>query len=96
MSLVARQTNGKGADVAAASENAFSSVEKVRRQDVGVKLTLVLFVKAGGRCERRGCNKTLIEQHVSKQPGNFADKAHIVAFREELPVYSVNVPGTVA
>lgn len=83
MAVLAARKDGNGS--LAVGENVHSSVEKVRRREVSAKLTLVLFVKSGGRCERRGCNKTLIEQPVSRRPGNFADKAHIVAFREAGP-----------
>jgi len=68
-----------------AKDQPASPLTKVSRKNLGQPMTLVLFVRAGGRCERRGCNKVLIEQEVSKQPGNFADKAHIVAFSESGP-----------
>lgn len=42
-----------------------------------------LFVRAGGRCEFDGCNKYLLEHHVTLSEGNFAQLAHIVAFRED-------------
>lgn len=46
---------------------------------------LILFVSAGGRCEFDGCNKYLLEHHVTLTAGNFAEMAHIVAFREDGP-----------
>lgn len=46
---------------------------------------LFLFVAAGGRCEFDGCNKYLLEHHVTLTAGNFAEMAHIVAFREDGP-----------
>ena len=46
---------------------------------------LLLFVRAGGRCEFDGCNKYLLEHPLTLTPGNFAQMAHIVAFREEGP-----------
>ena len=49
------------------------------------RTSTILFVRAGGRCQRRGCNARLFEHHLSKQPGNFADRAHIVAFSEGGP-----------
>ena len=42
---------------------------------------LLLFVRAGGRCEFDGCNNYLLEHHVTLREGNFAEMAHIVAFR---------------
>ena len=46
---------------------------------------LILFVRAGGRCEFDGCNKYLLEHHVTLTEGNFAQVAHIVAFRPDGP-----------
>jgi hypothetical protein len=42
---------------------------------------LILFVRAGGRCEFDGCPKYLLEHHVTLTEGNFAQMAHIVAFQ---------------
>jgi hypothetical protein len=42
-------------------------------------------VRAGGRCEFDGCNKYLLEHHVTLTAGNFAEIAHIVAFEPEGP-----------
>jgi hypothetical protein len=41
---------------------------------------LFLYVHAGGRCEFDGCNDYLLEHHVTKTDGNFAEMAHIFAF----------------
>ena len=46
---------------------------------------LLLFVRAGGRCEFDGCPHYLIEHPVTLKEGNFAEVAHIVAFREDGP-----------
>jgi len=46
---------------------------------------LLLFVRAGGRCEFDGCNYYLLEHPLTLTPGNFAQIAHIVAFREDGP-----------
>jgi len=46
---------------------------------------LILFVRAGGRCEFDGCNKYLLEHHVTLKEGNFAEVAHVVAFRPDGP-----------
>lgn len=45
----------------------------------------ILLVNAGGRCEFDGCNKYLLEHHVTLTEGNFAEVAHIVAFRPDGP-----------
>jgi hypothetical protein len=45
----------------------------------------MLFVRAGGRCQFDGCNRYLLEHEVTLTEGNFAEVAHIVAFREDGP-----------
>jgi hypothetical protein len=61
-----------------------SAVVRVRR---GIRdLTrLLLFVRAGGRCEFDGHNRYLLEHPLTLTPGNFAQMAHIVAFKEDGP-----------
>jgi hypothetical protein len=61
-----------------------SPIIRVRR---GIKdLTrLLLFVRAGGRCEFDGHNHYLLEHPLTLTPGNFAQSAHIVAFKEDGP-----------
>lgn len=46
---------------------------------------LLLCIRAGGRCEFDGCNKYLFKHHLTHTPGNFAQMAHIVAFKEDGP-----------
>ncbi len=46
---------------------------------------LLLFVRAGGRCEFDGCNKYLLENPLTLTEGNFAQMAHVVAFRAAGP-----------
>jgi hypothetical protein len=46
---------------------------------------LLLFVRAGGRCEFDGCPRYLMEHPVTLTEGNFAQVAHIVAFRPDGP-----------
>ncbi len=46
---------------------------------------IILFVRAGGHCEFDGCNKYLIEHHLTFTEGNFAQFAHIVAFSKDGP-----------
>lgn len=59
--------------------NTASPVKAVR--GIPPLVRLLLFVRAGGRCEFDGCNKYLLEHHVTLKDGNFAEVAHIVAFR---------------
>ncbi len=49
------------------------------------KTSLFLYVYAGGRCEFDGCNKYLLEHYPTQTPGNFAEQAHIYAFKEAGP-----------
>jgi hypothetical protein len=62
---------------------ATSPVSPVRR--ISPLLRVILFVRAGGRCEFDGCNKYVLEHHVTLTEGNFAEVAHIVAFRPDGP-----------
>lgn len=58
-------------------------VQITRKIDPFVRL--YLFVRAGGRCQFDGCNKYLLAHHVTLTEGNFAQIAHVVAFREDGP-----------
>jgi hypothetical protein len=61
-----------------------SAVVKVARSKLGLT-EIILVAKAGGRCEFRGCNEFLYEHALTGETGNFAENAHIVAFREGGP-----------
>lgn len=58
---------------------------KPTARSVPEKTRLFLFVHAGGRCEFDDCNHYLLEHHVTKEPGNFAEMAHIWAFSDGGP-----------
>ncbi len=62
-----------------------SPVEKPVSRDISWPTTLHLYVRAGGRCQLRGCNDYLLEHHVTKKGGNFAQRAHIYAFSPSGP-----------
>lgn len=62
-----------------------SPVERVSRTKIKDIICLLLFVRAGGRCEFHGCNNYLLEHHLTLTEGNFAQVAHIVAFKPEGP-----------
>jgi hypothetical protein len=49
------------------------------------KVALILYVQAGGRCEFDGCNAYLLEHYPTETVGNFADRAHIWAFKKRGP-----------
>lgn len=48
-------------------------------------VSLHLYVRAGGRCEFDGCTTYLMEHHTTNAIGNFAQQAHIFAFKEKGP-----------
>jgi hypothetical protein len=65
--------------------SAEASVFKPTGRNVPGPVRLFLFVRSGGRCEFDGCNRYLIEHHLTKTEGNFAEMAHIWAFSEQGP-----------
>ncbi|MGP0566712.1 MULTISPECIES: SAVED domain-containing protein [unclassified Nitrospina] len=58
-----------------------SPVKQVDHRNIDEKTRRHLFVISGGRCEFLGCNDYLMEHHLTLTPGNFAQAAHIVAFK---------------
>jgi hypothetical protein len=52
---------------------------KVNREDVPDPVQRMLWGKAAGRCEFRGCNKPLWKSSVTNEEVNIAQKAHIYA-----------------
>lgn len=46
---------------------------------------LALWAKAGGRCEFRGCNKSLWEEGLTLAEGNFSQMAHIIGASKDGP-----------
>lgn len=61
------------------------ALQKPKSRKVPAKTRIFLFVRAGGRCEFDGCNRYLIEHHLTKATGMFAQMAHIWAFGDEGP-----------
>ena len=61
-----------------------SPVKRLNRQPKA-DTRVLLFTRAGGRCEFDNCNRYLLIHHVTHQSGNFAQMAHIVAFRRAGP-----------
>lgn len=72
----------RGRKIASVSEP-LSPVVEVRQ--IPTLTRLFLFVRAAGRCEFDGCPRYLIEHPVTLTEGNFAQIAHVVAFRPEGP-----------
>lgn len=62
-----------------------SAVVKVPSRDINDKIKLLLYVHAGGRCEFKGCNLYLVRHPLTHDDGNFAQMAHIVAFKDDGP-----------
>lgn len=62
-----------------------SAVTKVGRSAINRTVEVCLFARTAGRCEFRDCNRLLVEHHVVQKPGNFAEKAHIVAYSDGGP-----------
>ena len=49
------------------------------------KTRLLLWVRAGGRCEFDGCNKYLFRHHITLETVSLGELAHIVAFKPDGP-----------
>jgi CBASS immunity sensor of nucleotide second messenger signals/HNH endonuclease len=54
-------------------------------RNIPLKTKVVLWVRAGGRCEFDDCNEYLLKHHVTLDELNLGEFAHIVAFRPEGP-----------
>ena len=55
------------------------------RPHIPKKTQTLLWLKAGGRCEFRGCNKILYEDNVTKDPINESNIAHIISWQASGP-----------
>ena len=55
----------------------------VQTRHISAIARLLLFVRAGGRCEFDGCNEYLFEHPLTLTDGNFAEVAHVVAFKPD-------------
>jgi hypothetical protein len=77
----------------AASDQPASPVKLLRTVPKDVERRLI--AASAGRCELRGCNKNLYVHSVTNMPGNFAEKAHIVAFRPSGPRGSESRPSDI-
>jgi len=77
-------------DRSAAQANSASTVVLVRK--IPELTRTLLCVRAGGRCEFDGHNNYLFEHPVTLHQGNFAEMAHIVAFKKAGPRGMENRP----
>jgi hypothetical protein len=66
-------------------DSASAPIVSIKRSELRPITRLLLAIRAGGRCEFDGCNRDLTEHHVTLTEGNFAEVAHIVAFKPEGP-----------
>jgi hypothetical protein len=62
-----------------------SAVQKIPSRNIKENTRLILFVRAGGRCEFDGCNEYMLRHPLTQDEGNFGQMAHIVAFKQEGP-----------
>lgn len=62
-----------------------SSIVDVSKRYIELKTRLLLWVRAGGRCEFDGCNAYLLEHHLTRSSGIYGQAAHIVAFSIQGP-----------
>ncbi len=62
-----------------------NALTRAKSRHVPDNTKLLLFVRAGGRCEFDGCNRYLLEHHLTRDDGNFAQMAHIYAFSPQGP-----------
>lgn len=60
-----------------------SPVRKAR--DVTPRDRVILYARAAGHCSFQGCNRNIVEHHLTRDAGNFGETAHIYAFSEDGP-----------
>lgn len=56
-----------------------------RRPYIPKKVQEHLWLRAGGRCEFRGCNEVLYEDNVTKEPINASHISHIISWTKDGP-----------
>jgi len=62
-----------------------SDIVLVPHRKIDPMVRVLLFVRSAGRCEFDGCNEDLLQHPVTLKEGNFAEMAHIVAFKKAGP-----------
>ncbi len=75
----------KGKTAASESTTRNSPVAGVASRQIKPLTQLLLFVRAGGRCQFDGCNEYLLEHPLTLTGGNFGQMAHVVAFKKDGP-----------
>lgn len=61
------------------------SASPVVTRHVDEATKVLLAARTAGRCQYLGCNKLVYEHHLTKQSGNYAQRAHIVGFHKGGP-----------
>jgi hypothetical protein len=80
------KSNGKAADAKTRKRSTLgSAVQRIPSRKIKETTKLILFVRAGGRCEFDGCNEYLLRHPLTLDEGNFGQMAHIVAFKPKGP-----------
>lgn len=59
--------------------------KKNNRPSIPKKIQSHLWLRAGGRCEFRGCNKILYEDNITQDPINGSNIAHIISWTQTGP-----------
>jgi hypothetical protein len=57
----------------------------MKRKNIPPAIRLKLWVKSGGRCEFKGCNRPLWKEGLTLSDSNFAEVAHIIGASQEGP-----------
>lgn len=68
-----------------ASSPAGSPIELIPHRRINDLVRTMLFVRSAAQCEFDGCADDLLSHHVTLDYGNFAEMAHVVAFKEKGP-----------
>jgi hypothetical protein len=82
---VTRKSNRKSGTKVSSKTRATTAIERVQSRDIKETTRLILYVRAGGRCQFDGCNEYLLRHPLTQDDGNFGQMAHIVAFKPEGP-----------
>lgn len=69
----------------AAADDGESPIADIPHRRIDDKVRMQLFARSAGRCEFSGCNEDLLQHPVTLKEGNFAEMAHIVAFKKAGP-----------
>ena len=58
-------------------------IQRKKSRNIPDRISNILWGKAAGRCQYKGCNELLWIDHVTKTEGNYADRGHIWDFSEK-------------